>query len=545
MTIDPKELLSVDPGYWAMVSNIKLQKGLFSFEGREYQVEVMSDKSRRQCDMKGTQGGFSEMRMLRILHGMIFKRYPGGVLYMFPTGDEVSEFSKSRFGPLIHANYNTIGKYLKNVPGSKTDSTSLKQVRGSNLYMRGARLGQKIEGDLSESSKMRAITVDAVVYDELDMMDTDVIGKANERMGDSTVGDEIYISNPTLPDYGIDLLFQESDQRYWFRQCKCGHWTSAELSYPMCVQYYKTPMDGKLGYVACEKCGKELGIAPGKWIPQRVVDYKDPQHIVGRRWSQLTNPKRDPGLILNMFNDPPNGNLADIYRYKLGLPYVSAADKLQVSQILSCCGPNISPTSDPGPCAMGVDIGQKKHVVIGKRIGLERYLILRATEVNTWNDIHDLALRYNVKMAVIDIRPYEDSARDFQSKEPYQIYLCQYDEFTTHGAKYDANSGLVKVNRTENLDATHRMFTTPGMITLPRLDPEVKEFARQMCNTAKREETNKVTGLTIYRYKATGDKNDHFRHAFGYFQLAAALVPPVKSQGTKRQRRAIHKFQAA
>lgn len=540
-TVSVEDIKAADAGYWAHILGIKLQKGPFSFSGREYQVEVMSQRAKKQCYMKGTQGGFSEMHMLKTLHGMIYGKYPAGVLYLFPTGMEVREFSKSRFGPLIHANPHTIGRFLKDMPGTKSDSSSLKQVRGANLYLRGATLGRKIEGELDESSLLRAITVDKVCYDELDMMDQDVMDKAAERMGDSDVYEEVFISNPTLPGFGIDAIFSRSDQRHWFRECSCGHFTSAEVSFPTCVKLHKKPVAGKLGYIACDRCGKQLGITPGRWIAQRDVDYEDPGHVVGYRWSQLTNPKRDPGMILRSFEDPPNGNLADVYRYKLGLPYVAAEDQLRQEQVLARCGLDMVPTSDEGPCAMGVDVGKIKHVVIGKRLGVERYTILRTVQVSLWEDIHDLARKYNVKSAVIDVRPYEDEARRFQRQEPYPVLLCYYSETSAHGPQYDEPNGLVRVGRTEIMDATHRMVTDPGGLSLPRANDEIKEYARQMCATAKVLETNKKTKLSVYRYRKLGD--DHFRHATGYFKLAARKVAPVMR--SKRPRRARSVFKVA
>ena len=548
MELTPSQLCQLDAGYWAMTKKIRLQKGRWDFKDREYQVEVMSCDSKRQCDMKGTQGGFSEAHMTKSLHGMLYGRYPGGVLYLFPTGDDVSDFSKSRFGPLIDANRKIFGKYISHGKAA-TDATGLKRITSidgqitANLYLRGARLSQKVQGSTNESSKLRGITVDIVVYDELDMMDQDAIEIAENRMGDSEICGERYISNPLLPDYGIDIIFQKSDQRHWFRECQsCGTYTSAELSFPQCVKFYTKPRNGKIGYIACDKCGKELSVGPGKWIPQVKIDYDDPRHIVGRRWSQLSSSKRDPGLILRQLEEAEsNGDPSRIYRYKLGLPYASNEEKLSIQAVLDCCGNYPASTHDQGPCAMGVDVGKVKHIVIGKRLAPEKYAVIRAMKVDTWEEIHDLARQYNVKAAVVDIRPYQDEARRFQREEPYTVYLSEYKDNPTHGFKYDAKTGIVSAGRTELLDQTHHMITSYGMTLLPRLSPEMKEFARQMCNIAKVLEVNEKTGIPIYRYKPTGNKEEHFRHAFGYFRLASQLTRPAAT-AKARQKKAIHQF---
>lgn len=517
MDLTPEDIASVDSAYWARLKKIRLQSGYFDFSGREYQIEPMQSKARRICYMKGTQGGFTEIEVQKTLHGLIYFKFPKGVLYMFPTSDDVREFSQSRFNPLIESNPLTIGKYVK-VGGKGTDSATLKKIHDSFLYLRGARLSQKRSDDEMESSKLRGIPVDCCVFDEMDLMDPSAISKGRGRMGDSSIKREVYISNPGVPGEGIDEIFGRSDQRHWFRKCpKCNEWTCAELSFPDCV---KIRPDGT-GFIGCMKCGHELPIWNGdgsaEWVPG-VPSNSDYMH--GYNWSQLTSANNDPAEILEEYTNPPEGNLTDIIKLRLGQPYIAEEDRLTSTQVFSRCGPNMSPHSHGGPCAMGVDVGKIKHVVIGIRTSRDSYEILKTVQVSEWNDIHDLARRFNVKSAVIDIRPYEDKAREFQKAERYRIFLCEYKENTSHETLYNQKTGIVSVNRTEVFDATHRLITTEGRLILPRRDlPETKEFAKQVCNAYKLLEKNKKTNQSVYRYKGS---NEHFRNALNYFLLAAS-----------------------
>ena len=217
--LTPKEIASVDAGYWAMLNKIRLQAGQFTFKGFEYQIEPMGSSARRICYMKARQCfGATTNEVLKDLHGMIMGKYKMGVAHIFPTSDEVGEFSKSIFKPLIAANRLSIGKYVKNVSGG-TDTTSLKRVRDAMLFLRGARLGQKV-GDSTEntSSKTSAFSCDKEVFDEVDFMDPDAIVKYLEAMNMSPHKHEVYLGNPSHEDFGIDLIFKQSDQRYWFRK---------------------------------------------------------------------------------------------------------------------------------------------------------------------------------------------------------------------------------------------------------------------------------------------------------------------------------------
>lgn len=522
-------------GYWAILNRIKLQASTFNFKDHEYQIEPMSSGARRRCYMKATQGGFTEIEVLKSLWAMIYRHLPQGVLYMFPTTDDVNEFSKSRFNPLIVSNRTAIGRYVKS-GGQGTDTASLKKIHNAFLYLRGARLSQKISNQ-NESSKMRSIPVDSVKFDEVDLMDEEVIAKARGRMGHSKVKEEVYISNPLVPGEGIDKIFQSSDQRHWFRKCpSCNEWTCAELSFPDCV---KIRHDGT-GFIGCSKCCREVPVYSGKgtaeWVPAKP-DNSDYMH--GYRWSQLTSAFNDPAEILDAFINPPEGNLADVYRLRLGLPYIAAEDRLTEAQVYNCCGNFLPYVRHRGPCAMGVDVGKIKHVIIGTRTGDDQYTVIKTARLSAWEDIHDLAHRFNVKSAVIDIRPYEDSARRFQQEARFRTFLCEYKENSPQGTIYNQNTGIVSVNRTEIFDATHRLVTTSGQLVIPRYCPDIKEFAVQMCDAYKVLETNKRTGLSVYRYKGT---NDHFRNALNYFLLAArdGHIAKIIPKGRHRQAVAIN-----
>lgn len=536
-----RQLMQVDPGYWAWKCPIKLQAGPFTFIDREYQIEPMSTTARRLCYLKAAQSfGATEMEVLKDLHGMIMGKYKLGVAHIFPGNDEVGEFSKSRFKPLISANKTFIGKYVKDQKGG-TDTTSLKKVRDAFLFLRGARQSHKI-GDSTEStsSKTAGFSVDKCVFDEVDFMDTNVIEKYKGRMGDSPHKEEVYLGNPSHEDFGIDLIFKKSDQRYWFRKCSsCGKvppadanhlwfkdknngWTCAEKSFPNCVKHR---IDGT-GYIGCDKCNRPIPVWAGKETGKWVPDFPDKSNYMhGYRASQLMSPRNDPAEILEDYTNPPFGNLADVYRLRLGRPYSNRDEKLRRSDVLACCGPDSPADRHRSPCAMGVDVGKVAHVVIGIKTAKERYEIIKMCKVELKGDnfqpIYDLARRYNVKSDVIDIRPYEDGARSYQKQSGHKTFLCQYSDTQVTPPQFNERTGIVKVHRTSMFDQTHRLIVK-GDVTLPCQCPETEEFARQCCNCAKFEEKDKRSGSVVFRYRPTGDRQEHYRNAFIYFVLAAS-----------------------
>ncbi len=528
MDITPQKLAQVNAGRWAILNSIKLQRSVYTFYNHEYQVEPMGNECKRVCYMKATRGGFSEIEILKSLHGMIYGRYQEGVLYLFPTTDDVNEFSKSRFAPLLSSNKLAIGQYVKS-GGKGTDTASLKKIHNAFLYLRGARLSEK-RGEQAESSKMKSIGVDKVVFDEVDHMEEEVIAKARGRYYDSPWQEEVFIGNPIIPGLGIDQQWQKSDQRHWWRQCSsCTKYTCAELFFAEDPERCVGVRSDGTGYIACKNCGREVFIKDGEWQPE----LKDnTNYMRGYRWSQLTSAVCDPLDILRDFREPPEGNIADVYRLRLGLPYIAAEDRLTEPQVYDCCGLEAQYDSHPGPCAMGVDVGIVKHIIIGVRSSREQYRIVKTIKLSAWEDIHDLARKFHVKSAVIDIRPYQDTVKKFQESEPYQIFLCEYSNNPAYLRKWDIKLGVVKDYRTALFDQTHRMVITPGMLTIPRFSPEIKEFAKQICDAYKILDTNKKTGAKEYRYKGT---KNHYRNAMNYFLLAASRSRIARAGNTKKR----------
>ena len=515
--LTPKDIASKDCGYWVKLKRIILPNGPFEFKNHEYLVEPLSSDARVEVEQKATQGGFSIKETLITLHGCIFNRYLNGVAFAMPSNVDVRKYSKTKFAPLISLNPISIGKYVK-TGGKNTDAAELKKVGNSFVHFIGTTLSRNIEGE-KESATLHSFSCDKFICDELDMMDLSVIEKLRGRFGHSTLKQERFISNPTAENYGINALFRDSDQRYWHRLCPaCDKYTSPVLEFLRSPEgIIKQNKDGK-GIIICTHCGGTLPLyykkndeRYSKWIAQ----YRD-KPVVGRLWSQLDSSFHDPYDILQAYYEPPEGNFKDVMKYRLGFAYTAKEEQLRKSQIYECCSREPMPNYHEGPCAMGVDVGIKKHVVIGCRTGQDRYEIIKIAIVAKWLDIHDLAKKYHVKLAGIDIAPDIDAAKDFQDAEQYQVWLCDYKvsrHITT--ATRDEKNKIIKANRTEAFDMTHRLINEKKLL-FPRQE-QIGEFAAQVCNPFKQEIKNERTGIPEYRYVG---KNDHFRHALNYFALA-------------------------
>jgi hypothetical protein len=539
-TGDPSVMMAADALAWSLNGKLKLPGGdVYSAVNHEYQVDPLQCDAPRQCAIKATQTGWTVVCQIRALHGLRYGRYKQGVLYLFPTADEVVDFSASRFKPMLKENFELIGRYVQD-----TDRSNLKRIGDAHLFFRAGRLSQTIDGQRKSSSKLKSISVDAVFYDEYDEMDPKARDFAQGRMRHSDLKEEFFLANPTIPDYGIDKLYKNSDQRVWMITCSaCGKETCLEKEFPNSLRRVSGMLSGPglriqtnvAGKVirCCVHCGGEIHPRNGRWVSHYPDKADD---MVGWWISHLCSAYEDPADILRRFQDPDTDK-TNFYNLTLGMAYIDAENRLTKQQIYQLCGMEPMPDNHPGPCAMGVDVGKHLHVVIGHKPKDECAVMDKVIRVSSFEDLHDLSVRYNVRMTVIDALPETREVRKY-CEAHHQAFACYYNDNQKGYPKFDHDNHVVTVNRTEICDETHKLVSTPGRYVLPRRNTEIDEYAEEMCNIAKVLEEDSESGAKKYVYRKLGP--DHYRHATNYFQMAAGLVsiytPPGRARRSRRRR---------
>jgi len=429
--------------------------------------------------------------MLRAIYGARYRGFKG-VLYLFPSRSDVIDFSKGRITPLIEDNPDTIGSWVKD-----TDAANIKQIWGCFLYFRGMR----------SRTGLKSVPIDYIIMDEADEAPQSSVDMAMERLSHSEFKEVLRLSNPTLPDYGIDKAFQGTDQRYWLLKCaKCGHFICLEDTFPDCL----LEVDGRV-IRACEKCHAELDPSIGEWVPKNpnVQDKR------GYHFSQLYSHFVDPRDILHTFRT--TSNLQDFWNLKIGNAYVEAENRLSIEEILFLCGSDGIASSDADPCYMGVDQGKDLHVVIGKKHPSKAGKIIHIGIYKDWEELDRLMKNFRVARCVVDALPETRNARAFAERHKGKIFLNYYQEHQKGSYKWNEKDLMVACNRTESLDASHNEIMN-GQIVLPRESDLVREFAKHLHNVAKKLEEDEETGSKRYVYVRLGD--DHLRHALNFETMA-------------------------
>ena len=349
-------------------------------------------------------------------------------------------------------------------------------------------------------------------------------------LGHSDYKRVIELSNPSLPDYGIDEVYQRSDQRHWTVKCQgCGVWTALDKAFPTKLgQEVRIIRPRKEGghYRACPSCDAELGMARGEWI----ADFPG-RPIHGYRISQLFSSKIDPSEILEEYRLTRFPDR--FYNLKIGIPWADLERRLDTASVLALCGDGLlldKPSTLETGCwySMGVDTGRALHVVILRTDvdhDVPQHLVYLGVCAD-FGDLDELMQRFKIGSCVIDGLPETHATREFAARHRGRVYMCFFNEHQRGEPAFDSETRQVVVNRTEALDMS-RAAVRDAKLVLPRRAPIVEGFAQHLTCDAKVLDENEETGVRKYRYIRTGP--NHYSMALTYAWLASCASSDWRS----------------
>ena len=521
-TLTQKEIVDytnyMNPWVWAIHNGLIINKQKFNLADHPYEQIVMDRKRQKVCRKWAAQMGKTLPTIVTELHHLIYGYYPQGSMFIFPTSGLVERFSKSRFTPMIEDN-RFLQQYIRH-----TDTIELKRVGKANLYFVGGKVLQKIGGEQKSSAALKSEPVDSLNFDEYDEIDQNIALLAMDRIGHSEVKFESYTSTPSIPDYGIDKMYSESDQHVWMIKCRhCSESTCLEQEFPDCIRQE----GGGRWYRACKKCGREIFPGDGVWVPMY------PGRETEGTWISrlnLADKYVNLGDVLKRYQDPPLGDMGKVMNGDLGMAYIAAENRLTSTDMLNILGRDPMPMKHPGPTAMGVDVGNDFHVMIfdrpsDKSVRLVKAMQISSQKMTNFTAIHDLIVQYGVKCCVIDFAPAQAKVRSFREAETgagCEVFGNIYQDEMRGVVNWDAKNGVVRENRTEICDNVHDLVITPGAFLLPRNSEVMQDVIKHFCNLAKVLEEDQQTGSKEYRYRKLGP--DHYRHAAHYALLATKRI---------------------
>ena len=494
------------------------------FNDHRYLIDIYEDTSERIIIKKAAQIGITTYAICKAL--WFADTRDVSVIYTFPTATDVNDFSKARINPIIKSS-----PHLSRALKGNIDSVQLKQIGNSFIYFRGA------------WNERAAISVDSDfnIHDEVDFSKPDIIEMYQERMSHSKYKRFLALSTPTIPSFGIDYLYQKTDQKEWFITCpKCKK--EQILTYPDSIKG-----DDKHAEFVCKKCGAIIDDDTrrnGKWKPTGDKSWG----ASGYHISQLMAPWISATEIMvkkDKAEHRPTKELSgikDFYNFVLGEAFGGENQPLNRDILLSCIQNKYDWEEKESNTVMGVDQGDILHTVILKKNRDNSIRLLYAAELESFDDIPNLIDKFGVIFCMVDALPNKHSVRRLQKMYPAKVWMCYYNNNQKERIswKKDREKGefWVVADKIETMDEMATRFINREII-LPRLDAKLNTYISHLTNWAKDKE-EKSDGRVEWVYKKLGA--DHYTMATNYAMLGinklstGSLAEPYPEDVPERNR---------
>lgn len=508
----------------------------YSFKNHEFQERVASDESREIVLIKSAQLGCSELAM-RMAAGMVMLA-PGAFSlgYVFPTAGFSSQYSKTRFGPIIQGS-----PLLRNsINTEDVDSAEVKTFGpGKQIYFKGASTGQSAI----------STTLDAIIFDEYSFMDMQVAGDYSSRIIHSPYKIKLRLSTPTFLGDPISSAFEASKR--WLNMCRCHHCDS--VFYPEFYEHVRIngwdkhldeinadnlhTIDYQSAAVYCPECGKVPSLQPDRrfwWC-----ENPDSKHIAtGYRLS----PFDAPNIITVPYLIEASTSYATKSRFRqfnLGVPATDSESGVTESDLDA-----IGVEMDRSPFTshvMGIDLGVHSHFIVGGvgsdgRLGIvhmERVPLDRFREA-----YFRLKLEYRVGIVVSDWQPFTDLVMNISADDPNLfggVYSTRQgmEVFEVKQREAEPESALrglrqVAINRNSAFDML--LADIQGKKLWIRKTHEWETLKRHFQDMRRAQATLRNGEFTsVWTKSARG--NDHYFHACLYLHIAAQMRGLVSGHG--------------
>lgn len=488
----------VSPALWVLDNGfINENQEPFEFDQHRFMLQPYADTSPDQVIMKSAQVGWSVAAIIKSIHAAQFLNM--NVIYVLPTRNATHDFVIPKVNPMLDRNPQ-IRAMVKNT----SNSINLKQVGDRFIYFRGAfHRGEAV-----------STTADLVVSDEHDVSDQSVLTIYQSRLQASRYGYFWRFSNPTLPGFGVDELFAESDQMHWIIECAtCNHRMFIDLDRDDNVVNHYVNVEQSV--YACGKCHAEISDAmrqSGEWLP------KYPGRERRGYWiNQLMVPWVSAKKILRQQKDMP---IDVFHNFVLGKPYQASEFVINGAAVLRVCQPGLASKRD---VIIGCDSGKVKHYVMGNPAGIFSYGTL-----DEWEDLEKLITMHNAT-CIIDALPDFTVPERLARKYPGQVYVHYY----THDSKSlnvterkeGEQFGVLQSDRTKLFDNMAARISSKRIRFFQTKEAlQAKNGLIYHFENMYRIVEKDTRGIVRARWETKTGKPDHFAHAAAYYVVGLSLA---------------------
>lgn len=417
--------------------------GRLDFVRWPFQIELYSEgvNDEEAVVKKSTQVGMSAWAVRWALYHADTKGLTG--LYLFPTARDMWDFSNLRVGPVIRNSPHLARRQRPEDPNNKG--------------MKGIGLGVVVFRGSEALSGLESIDADHMVFDEYDLLERDHIPVAERRTGASLYAYKRRLGWPSVPNYGIDRLYEESDHRQWMVKCECGEWQDLDF-----FRNVELTTGRRLCRIA--ECRKELDVADGEW----VAKYLDGDRPRGYHVTQLLVPGKSMRDLIKASKKRSPHERQSFMNRDLGVAWAPEEGRLSDAAYEAAvsaggdygCAVRPSDVYSSVPTSlrtMGVDVASTRNlnVRVSEHLEGEKKKALFVGEVESFEMLDRLWDAFGVNMGAIDHLPEGRLARAWAERHQGQIYLVALIDSARPKQAWDVDDDLMfaSVNRTIAIDA--------------------------------------------------------------------------------------------
>lgn len=457
------------------------------FSNHRFLIDIYSDFSPDMVCKKSAQVGFSVMAIFKSL--WLAKYAKLNIGYVLPSQNIVKDFVNPKVDPIINSNP-LIAKDITK------DAVALKQMGDRFVYFRGA---------FSEREAI-AISLDVLILDELDRMpDMNVVNMYDSRLQASEHAWRWRFSNPSQIGFGVDALYQDSDQMHWFIKHSCGHeWY---IDFEKHVNEANHYIDQQSQAYVCGVCGGEITDRErrnGRWIA-RYPNRKRRGYWI----SQLIAPWVSAQRILEQREE---SSIDFFYNFVLGKAYTPSDLIVNRETIFRACAPSTIPRLN---VAIGVDqdAGGQYWVAMTPQ-GVFDY-----GKTASWEELENIKLKYNA-VVVCDPAPYATMPKQLATKYN-DWYMCTFKEM--HGLDIlDWKKQVVYADRTRLLDLVANEITEAKLLFRQR-PQELETYIADWSNIYRTTE-EKPDGRIKSVWMKKENRNSDYSFATAYARIALSRI---------------------
>ena len=401
---------------WISKNDIRTEAGeILDFHKYRFMYDIYSDRSNLITCKKCAQIGFTTYEILKTAHEC--RNDAIDIVYVLPTDADVKTFSGGKTNKMISWN-----PVLQEWTNDK-DSVEQKQFGRNTVYYRGSWTNRAA----------LSFTAKKLVVDEYDRCKQDIVEQYDSRLQSVANPRKAYFSNPSKPDFGVDLYWQKSDQKRWSITCPHCH-----VEAPMTEEY----VDYKQEKYICPHCTGEIDDETrrmGRWVNKDGVPWDG--HIVGDyQWSGYQIPLWiAPWMPAKRIAEAKRDKSPEYFaNFVAGEAYLNANDTVTQQMLEANLTRDINPRDKR--MVIGIDSGHNLYYTLMNDYGVFYHGYCKSVSENEqlkgtpeyienydpYNEIDQLMSEYKDAIIVADQGGDLIGIRKLQAKYQGRVFLCWF-----------------------------------------------------------------------------------------------------------------------